>query len=106
MAHPAPRLSIDRRVNRFQHGSGVLAGDEQETWNRARMASNPTPAGAEEFHDDIIYPATIPFVLVHLACLGAFWTGVTWQTLGLCVGLYVVRMFGVTAGYHRYFSHR
>ena len=23
-----------------------------------------------------------------------------------CVGSYVVRMFGVTAGYHRYFSHR
>jgi stearoyl-CoA desaturase (delta-9 desaturase) len=62
--------------------------------------------GEEEFHDDIIYPATIPFLLVHLACFAAFWTGVTWQALALCVALYVVRMFGVTAGYHRYFSHR
>ena len=25
----------------------------------------------QEFHDDIIYPATIPFILVHLACLAA-----------------------------------
>ena len=60
----------------------------------------------EEFHDDIIYPATIPFILVHLACLGAIWTGVTANALILCAVLYVVRMFGVTAGYHRYFSHR
>jgi len=29
-------------------------------------------------HDDIIYPSAIPFVLVHLACFGAIWSGVTW----------------------------
>ena len=57
-------------------------------------------------HDDIIYPATIPFLLVHAACLAAIWTGVTGGALALCLVLYVVRMFGVTAGYHRYFSHR
>ena len=57
-------------------------------------------------HDDIVYPATVPFVLVHLACLGALWTGVTAQALAICAALYLVRMFGVTAGYHRYFSHR
>jgi stearoyl-CoA desaturase (delta-9 desaturase) len=60
----------------------------------------------DEFHDDIIYPATIPFILVHLACLAAIWTGVSAGALALCAALYVVRMFGVTAGYHRYFSHR
>ena len=26
-------------------------------------------------HDDIIYPSAIPFVLVHLACFAAIWTG-------------------------------
>jgi stearoyl-CoA desaturase (delta-9 desaturase) len=59
-----------------------------------------------EFHDDIIYPNAIPFVLVHLAALAAIWTGVSATMVLLCVALYVVRMFGVTAGYHRYFSHR
>lgn len=59
-----------------------------------------------DYHDDIIYPDTVPFVLVHLACFAAIWTGVTWGMLALCVGLYVLRMFAVTAGYHRYFSHR
>ena len=48
----------------------------------------------------------VPFVLVHLACLAAIWTGVTWQALALCVGLYWLRIFAIGAGYHRYFSHR
>lgn len=61
---------------------------------------------ATEFHDDIIYPNTVAFIFVHLAPLAAFWTGVTATSIVLCITLYVVRMFGVTAGYHRYFSHR
>lgn len=69
-------------------------------------APTGTPASGGEFHDDIIYPQAIPFVLVHLVCLAALWTGVTANALILCLVLYVVRMFGVTAGFHRYFSHR
>jgi stearoyl-CoA desaturase (delta-9 desaturase) len=60
----------------------------------------------DEYHDDILHPSPLPFVFVHVACLAAIWTGVTAQALALCAALYVVRMFGVTAGYHRYFSHR
>lgn len=63
-------------------------------------------APEEEFHDDIIYPSTIPFLLVHLVAFAALWTGISTSALVVCVLLYVVRMFGVTAGYHRYFSHR
>ncbi|MBX3174175.1 MAG: acyl-CoA desaturase [Gemmatimonadaceae bacterium] len=59
-----------------------------------------------EYHDDIIYPNTIAFVFVHLAPLAAFWSGVTMTSVIMAITLYVVRMFGVTAGYHRYFSHR
>jgi stearoyl-CoA desaturase (delta-9 desaturase) len=57
-------------------------------------------------HDDILYPKAALFFLVHVACLGALWTGVTARAMVLCVLLYVIRMFGITAGYHRYFSHR
>ena len=57
-------------------------------------------------HDDILYPSAVPFLLVHLGCLAAIWTGVTWPAIALCVTLYWLRMFAVTAGYHRYFSHR
>jgi stearoyl-CoA desaturase (Delta-9 desaturase) len=71
----------------------------------AAPARAAAPAG-EEFHDDIIYPATIPFVLVHLSAFAAIWTGVTLQAVALGVFLYWARMWAVTAGYHRYFSHR
>ncbi|MCA9601103.1 MAG: fatty acid desaturase, partial [Myxococcales bacterium] len=47
-----------------------------------------------------------PFVAVHVLALGAFWSGVTWQAVVCCVALYVIRIWGVTAGYHRYFAHR
>ncbi len=47
-----------------------------------------------------------PFFLVHLACFGAIWSGVTWQAVLIGVALYWVRMFGTTGGYHRYFAHR
>ena len=56
--------------------------------------------------DDIVYPATIPFLLVHLACFAAIWTGVTTEALILCAALYVLRIFAIGAGYHRYFAHR
>jgi stearoyl-CoA desaturase (delta-9 desaturase) len=58
------------------------------------------------YHDDIIYPKRLPFLLVHLACVAAIWTGIGVEAVVLCLVLYLIRMFGVTAGYHRYFSHR
>jgi len=44
--------------------------------------------------------------LMHMACLGVFFVGWSWPALGVMLALYVLRMFGITAGYHRYFSHR
>jgi len=50
---------------------------------------------------------SIPFFLVHLVALvGAIWAGFSWKLALLAVAFYYIRMFGVTAGYHRYFSHR
>lgn len=63
------------------------------------------PHGAHG-HDDIVYPQVVPFILVHAACFAALWTGVTWEAVVLGIVLYWLRMFGITAGYHRYFSHR
>ena len=60
----------------------------------------------DEPHNDIVYPAMIPFLLVHVAALGVFWTGITATAVILCVTLYLVRMWALTAGFHRYFSHR
>ncbi len=49
---------------------------------------------------------SIPFLLIHALALGSFYFGMKWSTVALCVGLYYVRMFFLTATYHRYFSHR
>ncbi len=46
------------------------------------------------------------FMGMHLIPLLAFFTHVTAFDWILCAALYVVRMFFVTGGYHRYFSHR
>lgn len=49
---------------------------------------------------------SLPFHLSHAAVLLVFVVGVSWQLAGLAAALYVLRMFGITGGYHRYFSHR
>lgn len=43
---------------------------------------------------------------MHLGCLGVIWTGWSWTSVSLAAGLYIARAFGLTAFYHRYFSHR
>ncbi|MGX5175410.1 acyl-CoA desaturase [Aliikangiella sp. IMCC44653] len=49
----------------------------------------------------------IPFILMHLvAIVGPFYVGFSWAAFWVCVLLYLVRMFAITAFYHRYFSHK
>jgi hypothetical protein len=50
--------------------------------------------------------SSIPFFVIHAAGLLAIWTGVSWPAVVVCLLTYFVRMFGITAGFHRYFSHR
>ena len=47
------------------------------------------------------------FALMHIGAFGViFFMPPTWLDLGLFFGLYLLRGFGITAGYHRYFAHR
>lgn len=66
----------------------------------ARLAASPERAD----RPDLV--RSIPFLLIHLVALGAFLIPFKAWYVGLAIGLYYLRMFGVTAGYHRYFSHR
>jgi stearoyl-CoA desaturase (Delta-9 desaturase) len=62
---------------------------------RARTADTLSPA------------ASFPFVLIHvLAIAGAILLPFKWWYPLIAIGFYYLRMFGVTAGYHRYFAHR
>lgn len=64
------------------------------------------PQPVAHSHDDIIYPGAIPFVLAHLACFAVIWTGANPIDIWMAVSLYWIRIWGITAGYHRYFSHK
>ncbi|MBI3542245.1 MAG: fatty acid desaturase [Deltaproteobacteria bacterium] len=66
----------------------------------------PTNA-IERETDRIDWVTSVPFIGMHVAAVaGLFYFPLTWKHAALAVGLYYLRMFGITAGFHRYFSHR
>lgn len=76
-----------------------------------RSAASPTPAHPKSAYarsaDERVNKLTsIPFIIVHLIPLLVVFTGITIEAVVLGVVTYVGRMFFITAGYHRYFSHR
>jgi stearoyl-CoA desaturase (delta-9 desaturase) len=53
------------------------------------------------------YGSVIPFFALHLAAAAVLvWQHWTLTAFAWLIGSYYFRMFFVTAGYHRYFSHR
>ena len=56
--------------------------------------------------DRIDWIRAIPYVLLHVACIGVIWTGFSWVAAGVAFALYLIRIFTITGFYHRYFSHR
>ncbi len=65
-----------------------------------------TSTSPSERDEKINWLASLPFIGIHLMCLFVFATGARPVDVAVCVGLYVFRMWGITAGFHRYFSHR
>ena len=58
-------------------------------------------------HEERFDPrACLPLLVVHLLCATTLLTGVSPAALAVCGALVFVRMFGVTAGYHRLLAHR
>lgn len=66
-------------------------GEVGAGFNRANDSQKPNP---------------IPFYIVHACALFAILTGVEAVDLWLMAGMYLLLMFGVTGGYHRYFAHK
>jgi stearoyl-CoA desaturase (Delta-9 desaturase) len=72
-------------------------------WFDTDVAGEPfDPARA----DRIDWLRTVPFVALHLGCLAVLWTGTSFLAIAVAAALYAVRMFALTAFYHRCFSHR
>ena len=72
-------------------------------WLTSDSAAEP---GEPTGDDRIDWPRAIPFIALHLACLGVFWVGISWVAVAVAIALYALRMFFITGFYHRYFSHR
>jgi len=56
--------------------------------------------------DRIDWLRAVPFVALHLGCLGVLYTGTSPVAVAAAAASYAVRMFALTAFYHRCFSHR
>lgn len=63
-------------------------------------------ASVREMPERFEWSRAVPFVILHLGCLGVIWTGWSWTAAGVAAALYFARMFAVTGIYHRYFCHR
>ena len=73
------------------------------------MARTTTPQKTWVRRDDehVNWSGIIPFVSVHVVAIaGVLSIGFSWWGVFLCAVLYYTRMFGIAAGYHRYFAHR
>src|ERR1700760_3745846 len=66
-------------------------------------ASTSTAQPGEERID---WLRVIPFIGMHAMCLGVFFVGFSWTAFWIAFALYALRMFSITAFYHRYFSHK
>jgi stearoyl-CoA desaturase (delta-9 desaturase) len=71
-------------------------------WFDTDAADAPAPGDEKR----IDWLRVIPFIGLHLACIGLVWVGFSWVALWTAVALYALRMFAITGFYHRYFSHK
>lgn len=73
--------------------------------------STPSPAiaaapAAVHEEDRVEWFRVAPFLMLHAACLLVLWVGWSWTAVAVAVFLLFLRVFALTAFYHRYFSHR
>jgi stearoyl-CoA desaturase (delta-9 desaturase) len=54
----------------------------------------------------IIWQDTILFIVLHAVAIYTIGFQFEWRWVGLALASYYLRMFALSAGFHRYFSHR
>ena len=82
---------------------GVSEAEPDDTVSRMTEHSAP----ATSFRDRVRGSGyVLPFVLVHVGAAAALLQGFSAEGVLLFATVFSLQAFGVTAGYHRYFSHR
>lgn len=71
-------------------------------WSKPASDEQLPPASSKK----IDWVRGVPFLLMHVLCLGVIIVGWSPVALAMAALFYAVRMFAVTGFYHRYFSHR
>jgi len=75
-------------------------------WRSLRRWFDADSGEPDAASDAIDWLRIVPFVAMHLACLGVLWVGYSTTALVVAAALYAARMFAITGFYHRYFSHK
>ena len=81
--------------------------DPPEVQDHGALDAHRTPPPVVKApHEPIQWRRIWPFLSLQATCLLVFVVGWSPVAVIVCIALYLVRMFGITAFYHRYFSHR
>ena len=72
----------------------------------ARWFDTAAGADLDERADQIDWLRAIPFIGIHLACIGVYFVGISRFAVFTAIALYAIRMFALTGFYHRYFAHK
>src|SRR5215470_15387222 len=83
-----------------------MAQSDNALISNASIRNDTLNASTSRAKERALSIKSIPFILMHLVCFTAIFTGVSYKAVALCAAMYLIRMFALTAGYHRYFSHR
>ncbi|GMU44992.1 MAG: acyl-CoA desaturase [Xanthomonadales bacterium] len=106
------RVRVGQAAEKVEHAFDGTVERTRGLWRRTAVAITrwfDTSAAATldpATADRIDWLRVLPFVGLHLACLGVYWVGVSAFAVAVALALYLLRMFAITAFYHRYFSHR
>ncbi len=90
-------MSRPDRTSRFAALLHWFDAEAQEPGATAAVATSPKR---------VEWTRVVPFILMHVACLGVFVVGWHGTAVLVAIALYLIRMFAITGFYHRYFSHR
>ena len=81
-----------RWIDSWSHDADTQVCDQQINSSLESVSSKSS---------DIQWLRLIPFILLHISCLAVLWVGVSWFAVGFMLIFYLIRMFAITAFFHR-----
>jgi stearoyl-CoA desaturase (delta-9 desaturase) len=104
-AHPGAFEDSRLRLTKLSRPSAVF-DPASSGGSTATAVENLGESGAGTARRSWARLSVVPFVIFHAMPVLVVFTGVTRRAVFLAVVCYLVRLVAITAGYHRYFSHR